>query len=668
MLEYVTRGHTSAVGKDKVFFVSHPEEQTEYFEYVKKILFHRQNLALFYEDGQGEPENWWEEEYGIQLVVVAVTRRFCLEENNEGRKMLDMAKKYHIPVCPIAFERGILPLFDEKIGSYQCLFAGTQEETEKNFYQKLNDFLSQVMDDEQMNEMIRKNAFDFNLFISYRKKNRGYVNQLTKIMHDRTELRGISYWYDEDLMPGLDYNEEIDQAIKESDAVVLIITPSIIEEDNYVKRIEYQQANAYGKKIIPFMFEDTDMDALREGFPGIQIQDVIRKEDIGRYFDYLEAEVYSRRMGEIGVNQSYYLGLAYLKGVGVEKNRRWGIEFLTVASQSGVPAMKKLVEVYSSTRGTKGDRQKAIYWQSILVQERKRLFEEKQDRESLLDFLHSIYVWGTLHQEDENYQQAIELFRDFMRISKQYNLASEDMIRVCMELYKYCHIAGEEETAASYLYQIIELVAGCVEARGYFGELESRALYFAYIGSGDIMKEQGRYDKAGQCYQLAYNRAEDNGKKFETMDTLSDLAEVNSRLGLLLETVGKEFQNAAYLRKASGYLVEAAERLRQVYKETMTVHNLLNLRQNFMDAGRICYEVSDYETAGGYLQETIETCDTLREQFPDISYTVFYTNYAPGMEQVYGYLAQIYKMNGAMENAALFEKMSEWIAKYTQLN
>jgi hypothetical protein len=59
MLKYITRGNTSAARKDKVFFISHPEEQTECFQYVKNVLFHRMNLALFYEDGQGEPENWW---------------------------------------------------------------------------------------------------------------------------------------------------------------------------------------------------------------------------------------------------------------------------------------------------------------------------------------------------------------------------------------------------------------------------------------------------------------------------------------------------------------------------------------------------------------------------------------------------------------------------------
>jgi hypothetical protein len=428
------------------------------------------------------------EEYGIQLVAVAVTKRFCLEENHEGRKMLDMAITYHIPVCPIAFEREVLQLFDDKIGKYQCLFAGTQGKTEKNFYEKLDDFLSKVIDKDQMNEMIQKNAFDLNLFISYRKKNRGYVNQLTKLMHERAELRGISYWYDEDLMPGLEYNEEIDQAIKEADAVVLIITPSIIEENNYVKRIEYQQAIAYGKTIIPLMFEDTDMEALKDGFPGIQ--NVIKKEDIDVLFDYLEKELHFRRRGEIQARQRYYLGLAYLKGVGVEKNSQLGIEFFTDSAQIVVPAMEKLVEVYSCAIGTKLDMQKAIYWQDILVQARQQLFEEKRDRESLLDFIHSIYECGILCQANGNHLKAHELFLDFMKISKQYNLASEDMIRVCSELSNYCLVFGKLEEAEQHLHMMLDLAEQCGQVRGYFAESESRAIYFARNGLGDIKKKK----------------------------------------------------------------------------------------------------------------------------------------------------------------------------------
>lgn len=156
-----------------------------------------------------------------------------------------------------------------------------------------------------------------------------------------------------------------------------------------------------------------------------------------------------------------------------------------------------------------------------------------------------------------------------------------------------------------------------------------------------------------------------NYKMFETMEMLSDLAAATSRLGLLFESVGMAFQNAEYLQNASEYLVKAAELLNQVFKETMTVDRLLNLVQDFIDAGRSCYEAGDYETAGKYLRKATNANVMLQKQFPDIPDAVYFTTYAPGMDKTYAYLAEIYKMNGDLENAVYCEELSEGIAKYT---
>ena len=102
-----------------------------------------------------------------------------------------------------------------------------------------------------MHREIYEKAFDLFLFISYGKIDRKYVNKYVNRMHQIQALQGIGYLYDEELIMGADYNEEIDNALRGSDAVLLTVTPNVLAEGNYVKTIEYQRAVSCGRCHLP---------------------------------------------------------------------------------------------------------------------------------------------------------------------------------------------------------------------------------------------------------------------------------------------------------------------------------------------------------------------------------------------------------------------------------
>ena len=72
--------------------------------------------------------------------------------------------------------------------------------------------LASLVSDE-MAEKVRA-AFDAYIFLSYRKKDRKYANELMRLIHKNDFCRDIAIWYDEYLVPGEDFNNAITEALK----------------------------------------------------------------------------------------------------------------------------------------------------------------------------------------------------------------------------------------------------------------------------------------------------------------------------------------------------------------------------------------------------------------------------------------------------------------------
>lgn len=87
------------------------------------------------------------------------------------------------------------------------------------------------------------------VFISYRKKDNLYSIR-DRISECILSALDCAVWYDASLTPGVDYDIEISNAIRESDVVVLLLTPNILESQ-YVWDIEIKQAINQQKGIIP---------------------------------------------------------------------------------------------------------------------------------------------------------------------------------------------------------------------------------------------------------------------------------------------------------------------------------------------------------------------------------------------------------------------------------
>lgn len=85
------------------------------------------------------------------------------------------------------------------------------------------------------------------IFISYSKQNRDYITRLESDLR----LKGFDVWVDDVIEPGEDWWRNIRQAIKDSSAVIIIMTPEA--ENSHWVSLEVLHALEYKKPIFPLL-------------------------------------------------------------------------------------------------------------------------------------------------------------------------------------------------------------------------------------------------------------------------------------------------------------------------------------------------------------------------------------------------------------------------------
>ena len=95
------------------------------------------------------------------------------------------------------------------------------------------------------------------VFISYSQEARALARKVGEAL-DRA---GLDAWYDEKIFPGDNWGEEIAQALKESEAMVVLLTPNALHSTNVRREIDFALTNKnFNKRLIPVLvgFDDSD--------------------------------------------------------------------------------------------------------------------------------------------------------------------------------------------------------------------------------------------------------------------------------------------------------------------------------------------------------------------------------------------------------------------------
>lgn len=453
-IKYKTRGMINPQGLPKVYFSCHPEDFERYFEVISDEILKKQNCAVFYYDNliPYDEEEMFLDLGQMHLFVMPITTNLLTKNNRAIDVEFGFAMENHIPVLPIMQEKGLEELFKMKCGDFQFLNRNEMEKTAISYDEKLEKYLLSVLIGDELAAKV-KAAFDAYIFLSYRKKDRKYAQELMRLIHKNDFCRDIAIWYDEFLVPGENFNNSIEDALKKSDLFALVVTPNLINETNYVMTTEYPMAMQENKLVLPAEIIETDKKLLKEMYKGIP-----NCTDVHDDAALTESLLNAVKAMAINENDSspehlFFIGIAYLSGIDVEKNHERAVNLITSAAESGLPeAMEKLVSMYCNGEGVAINYETAVKWQKKYVEflEEKK-HDSKEDVERYLNETTSlVYFYHEQELFDEVKSTCNSIISFIATVNGRYNELF--LKRFLIDFYFYLAVA--EKDTGNYINAI----------------------------------------------------------------------------------------------------------------------------------------------------------------------------------------------------------------------
>ncbi len=519
-----TKGNSNPHEKARVYFTCHPEDFEKYFDVICDDIFKTHDCAVYYtKDMTAEfDEQDKQSDLGSNnLFVIPVTYKLLSTPNRAMDTDFQYAISEHIPVLPIMVETGIDGLYSrkDKFGELQYLNRESTDATEISYGEKLDKYLDSILISDELFEKIRL-AFDAYIFLSYRKKDRRYANELMRLIHSNPECRDIAIWFDEFLTPGESFKDSINRILNDSKLFALLVTPSLLEEPdgkpNFIMTEEYPTAKKAGLDILPGEMVETDKKLLREKFDGIP--DCVNVYDNEKFKAQLISYISKMVSGEEknSPDHTFLIGIAYQEGIDVEVDRQRGLELITQAADEGLPeAMKRLLTMYYEGIGVKADYHIANKWAEKYCEAVFEKYGEKN--EDYIDALNSRAVICHLLGETK---KALEFSRKVYELYLEtVGKDDERTVSALNNLSGICRSCGEYDEAIIYAQK----------AYDYFCEKDGKTAFETLIALNNlalVYGDKGDYGKALELSEDVYNaRRIHQGEKDEyTLRALNNLA------------------------------------------------------------------------------------------------------------------------------------------------
>ena len=393
ILSYIP-SDTNPKYSSKIYFAGNKDEFDRYFDVITKQILNITNktnttCTIWFRkhfDSLSKKENQLLNDFLAEthLIIVPITRNLLLKSDGVMQNEILFAKKNHKPILPIMLEMGALELYSkpENFADMQFLNPNDMDTTTIPYEKKLQDHLANVLINDKMRAKIQA-AFDAYVFLSYRKKDRAQAQKLMRLIHENDFCRDVAIWYDEFLTPGEDFNKSIKDALKKSNLFTLLVTPSVIEPDNYIIKHEYPMAQQQFKEnqtpILPIECVETDTSKLNDLFDNIPPCTKFDNPDL--LSDVLKTSLKNIALMKNRDNptHNYLIGLAYLNGIDVEIDYERGISLITDAANCNLPeAKKELISIYTKGIGTSIQYKTALQWTDKLIEQYKELLKSDE--------------------------------------------------------------------------------------------------------------------------------------------------------------------------------------------------------------------------------------------------------------------------------------------------
>ena len=361
-----------------------------------------------------------------------------------------IAREYHTPILPIARTDGLFSRFSELAGPVHGIAM-----TDLEYRIKLKAQLELFLSSDEIVKEIQTKAFTSKVFLSYRKIDIDDARQFMKEFHNMKGFEPISIWYDHFLTGGRDFNHEIMEAIKNSDAFALLVTPNMATEGNYVQRTEYPFARQLDKTIVPAEAVPTEKDTFIALFPGAGF--LVRLDDSEALRSTFLAKLGKDAVQEtLNSERAYLLGIAYLKGFGVETDFNRGVSLLEDAAKDyGLPAKnaaRQLAEIYENDNRIVCDLDKTLLWRKRAATICEQLFGALHSETA------SAYCGiATAHRLKGDYQDALDLYLKALDIQEKILRKHPDTADTCYGIAAVFNQMGDPENAIKWYEKCLKI-------------------------------------------------------------------------------------------------------------------------------------------------------------------------------------------------------------------
>ena len=581
-LSYRTIANEDPHGKSRVFFTCHPDDFEIFFEQVKDWLFKYQNNCVIWYEKSGtvlmNNEELKSQLCEMQLVVMPITTRLLTKPNRAVDLVLPFVNEKHIPVLPLMMENSLDDDFRAKFGKVQYLKPGDPDPTAVPFEHKLEKYLDRVLVGAEQAQRVRK-AFNAYIFMSYRKKDRAYAQELMRLIHKNEEFRDIAIWYDEYLVPGEDYSDSIRKALETGSLFTLVVTPNLLEryegKANYVMAHEYPAARKAGKPILPVQMAEVDRVQLEKEYKDIPA--CVDGRDNQALRSKLEGYLNGVVMTKQDPDHDFLIGLAYLDGIDVEVDNEKAVSLITGAAEAGdTDAIRKLESMYWSGKGVERDYDTSVKWQEILTNIYRKRYQECKDEgdigelfigNDLENLFNALSVLGASLMDLGNLMKAKEIYEEMCAVAKEQvdrgdEIGKEHVVESYVNLGNAEISLGRPEEARQWYEASLvirkELAeeTKTIEAR--------RGLAVIYTNLGLVENDLDHLEEAKKWFEAAVTIQKELAEKTKSGEARRELALNYSNLGLIEGKLGNKEESNRWYNASYAIRRELAKEMKTV--------------------------------------------------------------------------------------------------------
>lgn len=610
---YKTRKDDDPKGKPRVYFTCHPEDFVRFFEKAKEDIFKTHDCAIYYTEDMTEdidPAEWDTDLGQMNLFVIPVTMALLTDPSRAMETDVAYAKEKKIPILPLMMETGLDEIYSkpENFGQRQYLEPYSTERSRIGYADKLKRFLESVLVSDETAKRVRE-AFDAYIFLSYRKKDRRYANELMRLIHKNPEYRDIAIWYDEFLTPGESFMASIQKALADSKMFALLVTPNLLEEPegkpNFVMAKEYPAAAKAHKIILPAEMVQTDRDALQAKFQ--DIPDCVDPKDESAFKERLlqTVEKIAVSANDHNPEHNFLIGLAYLNGIDVEVNRERGLELITSAAGDGLEeAYDELAQMYATGDGVPQNADRSMEWREKKIAMMEQKYRQTPTDEMLARLFKTIekcaglyFVNGQCSNELAKYAQ-LERLVDFACGRKEHANNRRELGRYC--IYIGHHYAIKDYvTTKRYAEKALAIFESWAKETNE--EEAWRCVEWAVANLCDQCKTGRDFPAARVYYERLLAMKEDRERETGAVRRTPNSYRENPGI---LEDLGEICQACGDFVSAKMYYERSLIIREKLAEKEDTVEKWVELSEGYRKLGELCRASGDDEGACRYAEES----------------------------------------------------------------